>query len=259
MNVLMNNTSALFTDRQIGITNKNKVKSMEKLSSGYKINRAADDAAGLTISEKMRFYIRGLNQGVDNIQDGVSLCQVADGALNEVHDMLHRMNELAVKSANETNSEEDREAIDAESRQIKEEISRIFETTEFNQRVIFSLPYVPEVDGSPDDFQMFNLNLTGGEVEYGGIEINNIRHTFSEMGIDQYIDNNGYIHISPGDDENPDDDKITKDIKFTLNDGTGETVRLRLTDGEKLPDISRVYEWEADETGIKVNGLRAAT
>lgn len=259
MNVLMNNTSAMFTDRQMGITNKNKVKSMEKLSSGYKINRAADDAAGLTISEKMRFYIRGLNQGVNNIQDGVSFCQVADGALNEVHDMLHRMNELAVKSANETNSQEDREAIDAESRQIKEEISRIFETTEFNQRPIFSLPYVPEVAGRPDSFQMFNLELAGGGVKYGGIEINNIRHTFSEMGIDQYIDDNGYIHVGPGDDENPDDDKITKDISFTLKDGTGETVRLRLTDGERLPNISRVYEWEADGNGIKVNGLQAAT
>ena len=259
MNVLMNNTSAMFTDRQMGITNKNKVKSMEKLSSGYKINRAADDAAGLTISEKMRFYIRGLNQGVNNIQDGVSLCQVADGALNEVHDMLHRMNELAVKSANDTNSEEDREAIDAESRQIKEEISRIFETTSFNERMIFSLPYVPEATGTPDSFQMFNLELDGGAVKYGGIEINNIRHTFSEMGIDQYIDANGYIHIGEGDDENPDDDKITKDIKFTLKDGTGETVRLRLTDGEKLPNISRVYEWEADGNGIKVNGLQAAT
>ena len=259
MNVLMNNTSAMFTDRQMGITNKNKVKSMEKLSSGYKINRAADDAAGLTISEKMRFYIRGLNQGVNNIQDGVSLCQVADGALNEVHDMLHRMNELAVKSANDTNSEEDREAIDAESRQIKEEISRIFETTEFNQRPIFALPYVPEAVGRPDSFQMFNLELAGGQVKYGGIEINNIRHTFSEMGIDQYIDDNGYIHVGPGDDENPDDDKITKDIKFTLKDGTGETVRLRLTDGERLPNISRVYEWEADGNGIKVNGLQATT
>ena len=259
MNVLMNNTSAMFTDRQMGITNKNKVKSMEKLSSGYKINRAADDAAGLTISEKMRFYIRGLNQGVNNIQDGVSLCQVADGALNEVHDMLHRMNELAVKSANDTNSEEDREAIDAESRQIKEEISRIFETTEFNQRPIFALPYVPEAVGRPDSFQMFNLELAGGQVKYGGIEINNIRHTFSEMGIDQYIDDNGYIHVGPGEDENPDDDKITKDIKFTLKDGTGETVRLRLTDGERLPNISRVYEWEADGNGIKVNGLQAAT
>ena len=93
MNVLMTNTSALFTNRQIGIIDRNIVNSTEKLSSGYRINRAADDAAGLTISEKMRFYIRGLNQGVNNIQDGVSLCQVADGALNEIHDMLHRMND----------------------------------------------------------------------------------------------------------------------------------------------------------------------
>lgn len=96
MNVVTNNIPGMFSQRQLGITNKNKAKSTEKLSSGYKINRAADDAAGLTISEKMRFQIRGLNQGCNNIQDGVSMIQTAEGALNEVHDMLHRMKELAV-------------------------------------------------------------------------------------------------------------------------------------------------------------------
>ena len=88
MNVLMNNTVAMFSNRQLGITNANKAKSTNKLSSGYKINRAADDAAGLTISEKMRSQIRGLNQGARNVQDGVSFVQTADGYLNEVSDML---------------------------------------------------------------------------------------------------------------------------------------------------------------------------
>ncbi len=260
MNVLMTNTSALFTDRQIGITNRNKEKSIEKLSSGYRINRAADDAAGLTISEKMRFYIRGLNQGANNIQDGVSLCQVADGALNEVHDMLHRMNELAVQSANETNTDEDREAIDLEVRAIKDEMTRVFETTEFNELKIFNIPYVPDASGLPDSLQMFNVRLDNGEVRYGGIEINNIRHTWSELGIDKYIGDDGVtIHVPASEDDDPEDDVISTDIKYTLKDGTGETLRLRLTDGAKLPDISRVYEWSADNEGISVNNLKAAS
>lgn len=260
MNVLMTNTSALFANRQVGITNRNKEKSIEKLSSGYKINRGADDAAGLTISEKMRFYIRGLNQGVSNIQDGVSLCQVADGALNEIHDMLHRMNELAVKSANGTNTDEDREAIDAETRGLKDEITRILETTEFNEFKIFDVPYIPNVSGTPGGLVMFNEKLVNGEVKYGGVEINNIRHRWSEIGIDKYISADGHtINIPSDEDDDPDDDIISKDIKFTLNDGSGETVRLRLIDGTDITDISRVYEWSADNDGIKINNLKAAS
>ena len=111
MNIVAHNLSAMNAQRQFSINSKNKAKSTEKLSSGYKINRAADDAAGLSISEKMRRQIRGLRQGVENTQDGVSLCQVADGALAEVNDMLHRITELSVQSANGTNTKEDRQAI----------------------------------------------------------------------------------------------------------------------------------------------------
>ncbi len=138
MNVVANNIPGMFSQRQLGITNTNKAKTTEKLSSGYKINRAADDAAGLTISEKMRRQIRGLNQGTENIQDGVSYCQVADGALEEVQEMLQRMNELSVKSANDTNTEDDRKAIDKEVQQLKTEIERIFTDTEFNTRKIWT-------------------------------------------------------------------------------------------------------------------------
>ena len=148
MNVLMNNTVAMFSNRQLGITNANKAKSTNKLSSGYKINRAADDAAGLTISEKMRSQIRGLNQGARNVQDGVSFVQTADGYLNEVSDMLQRMNELAIKAANGTNSDEDRGAIDSEIRELKKETNRIFKTAEFNTIKIFNMPYVPDVQVS---------------------------------------------------------------------------------------------------------------
>ncbi len=118
--------------RQFNITGATIKKSMEKLSSGYKINRAADDAAGLTISEKMRSLIRGMNQGSDNIQDGISVMQIADGALAEVHGMLHRMTELSIKSANGTNTAADRAAIQQEINQLSAEITRIGKTTTFN-------------------------------------------------------------------------------------------------------------------------------
>jgi flagellin len=119
-------------NRQLGITTAAQAKGTEKLSSGYKINRAADDAAGLTISEKMRSQIRGLTQASANAQDGISAVQTAEGALNEVEDMLQRMNELAVKSKNGTNTTADREAINSEVTALKNEIDRVKDTTEFN-------------------------------------------------------------------------------------------------------------------------------
>ena len=135
--VITNNLAAMNAQRQFNIVGNRKKKSTEKLSSGYKINRAADDAAGLTISEKMRSQIRGLSQGVENTQDGVSLCQVADGALHEVNDMLHRITELSIKSANETNTDSDRQAIQQEINQLLTEIDRIGDTTEFNEKKLF--------------------------------------------------------------------------------------------------------------------------
>lgn len=137
MNVVAHNLLAMNANRQFNITNKNKAKTTEKLSSGYRINRAADDAAGLSISEKMRRQIRGLSQGVRNTEDGVSLCQVADGALAEVTEMLHRITELSIQSANGTYTDDDRQAIQQEISQIQQEIERIGETTEFNERKIF--------------------------------------------------------------------------------------------------------------------------
>ena len=121
------------SNRMLGSTSKIQAKSTEKLSSGYKINRAADDAAGLSISEKMRKQIRGLTQASSNAQDGISSVQTAEGALTEVHDMLQRMNELAVKAANGTNSKDDRDYIQNEVDQLVSEIDRVAETTKFNE------------------------------------------------------------------------------------------------------------------------------
>ena len=130
--VVQHNLSAMNTNRQMGVVTDALQKSTEKLSSGYKINRAADDAAGLSISEKMRAQIRGLDKASDNAQDGISLIQVAEGALNETHSILQRMNELATQAANDTNTSTDRTAIKAEIDQLTSEINRIQSTTQFN-------------------------------------------------------------------------------------------------------------------------------
>jgi len=129
--------TALNANRQLGVSNSSLAKSTEKLSSGYRINRAGDDAAGLSISEKMRGQIRGLNQASTNAQDGVSLIQTAEGAMNETHAILQRMRELAVQGANDTNVSKDRDAINAEMKQLTKEIGRIGDTTEFNTMKLF--------------------------------------------------------------------------------------------------------------------------
>ncbi len=130
--VLQHNLEAMNAHRSLNTTAKKQSKSAEKLSSGYKINRAADDAAGLTISEGMRAMVRGLGRASDNTQDGLSLLQTADGALNEVHSILHRAKELSVQAANDTNTELDRAAIQGEVDELLKEINRIADTTEFN-------------------------------------------------------------------------------------------------------------------------------
>lgn len=131
--VVQHNLTAMNSNRMLGLTTKTQAKSTEKLSSGYKINRAADDAAGLAISEKMRRQVRGLTQASANAQDGISAVQTAEGALNEVHDMLQRMNELAVKASNGTMSKDDREYVQNEVDQLVTEIDRVAETTKFNE------------------------------------------------------------------------------------------------------------------------------
>lgn len=131
--VIKHNLSAQNADRMFVQTTKAKAKNMEKLASGYKINRAADDAAGLYMSEKMRRQVRGLSQASSNCQEGISLVQIADGAMEEVQDMLHRGNELCVKAANGTLTVEDRNYIHMEIRQLLQEINNIGERTTYNE------------------------------------------------------------------------------------------------------------------------------
>jgi flagellin len=132
--VVQHNITAMNSNRMLGVTTSTQAKSTEKLSSGYKINRAADDAAGLAISEKMRRQIRGLTQAATNAQDGISCVQTAEGALAEVHDMLQRINELAVQSANGTNMTTDRGYIDKEVGHLKQEVDRIAKSVTFNEQ-----------------------------------------------------------------------------------------------------------------------------
>ncbi len=162
--VVQHNMTAANANRMLGITTGSQAKATEKLSSGYKINRAADDAAGLTISEKMRSQIRGLTQASKNSQDGISCVQTAEGALNEVEDMLQRMNELAVKAKNGTNTSEDRKAIQAEVTQLTTEIDRVRSSTQFNNQNL--------LDGS---FANKNLQVGANSGNTIGFSISNMQ------------------------------------------------------------------------------------
>ncbi|MEZ3506480.1 MAG: flagellin [Lachnospiraceae bacterium] len=161
--VVQHNITAMNSNRMLGLTTSAQAKSTEKLSSGYKINRAADDAAGLSISEKMRRQIRGLTQASANAQDGISCVQTAEGALNEVQDMLQRMNELAVKGENGTLTSADRSYIQAEVKQLMSEIDRVQSTTTFNEQSL--------LDGS---FSNKGLQVGAESGQHIGITIKNM-------------------------------------------------------------------------------------
>jgi flagellin len=188
--VVQHNMQAMNANRMLNVTTSSQAKSTEKLSSGYRINRAADDAAGLSISEKMRKQIRGLDQASTNAEDGVSAVQTAEGALTEVHSMLQRMNELAVQAANGTNSVSDRDAIQAEISQLTTEIDRVAQTTKFNETYLLKgssgttteylegrdagLDYTTFVDG--ESVATMKIDLTAGNsVTVGGQVYNIIR------------------------------------------------------------------------------------
>ncbi len=197
---IQNNMAAMNAGRMLKITTGKKAKTTEKLSSGYRINRAADDAAGLAISEKMRRQIRGLNRAADNIMDGVSYCQVADGALSEVHDMLHRMTTLAVQSSNGTNSDTDREYLDQELQQLKGECKRIFDETSFNERLIWDSPNALEQIGTEkkravnDVYRYSNFDITNENykvIPYSSITV----HADASSGVSlSWMDYGGKNH-----------------------------------------------------------------
>ena len=183
--VVQHNLTAMNANRQLGITTGQQAKSSEKLSSGYRINRAADDAAGLTISEKMRSQIKGLNKASDNAQDGISLIQTAEGALNEAHSILQRMNELATQAANDTNTTSDRTAIQSEIDALTSEIDRIASTTQFNTQNLLSGGFsaknlqVGALSGQKISITIVAMNANGIGITAGN---NNCVSTFEKAG-----------------------------------------------------------------------------
>ena len=215
--VLSHNITAMNANRQLGIVTGKSAKSSEKLSSGYKINRAADDAAGLSISEKMRNLIRSLDQGSENIQHGTSLVQIADGELAEVNDMLHRITELSVKAANGTNSESDRKAIQEEISQIIKEIDRIHTTAKFNETYLF--------DGT--DPMHGPGNKLGGLVESNSAIKGAMDEVYKKDG--KYY-SAAILDFSPINSSNI-DQLYDKSFSFVCTEGCGETFTFKFANG----------------------------
>lgn len=167
---IYNNIMAMNANRSLGINSSGMAKSLEKLSSGLRINRAGDDAAGLSISEKMRAQIRGLNMASKNAQDGISLIQTAEGALDETHAILQRMRELAVQAATDTNEQIDRQSLQDEIDELIEEINRIAEKTQFNEKVLLDGRFVS--GGSVGKLE-FHVGANANEVI--GLEIKSMK------------------------------------------------------------------------------------
>ena len=172
--VVQHNLTAMNSNRMLGLTQSSQAKSTEKLSSGYKINRAADDAAGLAISEKMRRQVRGLTQASANAQDGISMVQTAEGALNEVHDMLQRMNELAVKAANGSNQAEDRGYIDKEVTALKNEIDRVANTTTFNEQELLKANATFELQVGAENTTNDTINVAIDQMNTTGLKVKDV-------------------------------------------------------------------------------------
>ena len=246
--VVQHNLTAMNSNRMLGLTTASQAKSTEKLSSGYKINRAADDAAGLSISEKMRKQIRGLTQASLNAQDGISAVQTAEGALTEVHDMLQRMNELAVKAGNGTMSADDRNYVQNEIDQLVNEIDRVSETTKFNET------YLLKGDAASNgNKKTFAANDVLGTVD--GVTVKAAGKTAAELtdGAEIKI---GTVEVVSSDDTNftienaAAQTKAENVVKIT-SDGTNATVTLK--DGKEvtntIAEIKDAYGIEAKKAG----------
>ena len=180
--VISHNLSAFNAGRQLGMTSTRKAKSTEKLASGYKINRAADDAAGLTISEKMRAQIRGLNQGTDNIQDGISACQIMDGALSESQEIMHRLTELTVKASNGTLDAQDRQAIQREINELTSELTTTADRARFNTKPLLTTSNIQRPDHALEEALakadvIFVIDNTGSMGSY----VNNVRDNLNSF------------------------------------------------------------------------------
>ena len=238
--VVQHNMQAANASRMLNITAGQQAKSTEKLSSGYRINRAADDAAGLSISEKMRKQIKGLDRASTNAQDGVSAVQTAEGALTEVHSMLQRMNELTVQSANGTNSQSDRDAIQAEIDQLSEEIDRVSTTTKFNET------YLLKGDTTKADTATFYKS--GYNV--GTVYAKGSNTALDAAGLKKALANGEKVYTATKDD-GQDDTKIAqagKDYAYVtkLYDANGKEVAAK----DIKNDATKYYTSETGQAGV---------
>ncbi len=227
--IVQHNIMAINSHRQLGINNTNLAKNLEKLSSGYRINRAADDAAGLAISEKMRAQITGLNRAVMNAEDGKSLIQTAEGALQEVHSMLNRMVELATQSANGTIQADDRQKIEAEVTALKEEIDRISQSTNFNG--------IKLLDGSLSNNAPKDVTVQGVKVSETPAVAGAYGYTFADIE-----------DLNVGD---------QLDFTVSLNNGESYTMRFEVTeDGESLRslDDGTIFKLDTEATAGAADG-----
>lgn len=242
---IQNNILAMNADRQLGINRKKKEKLTEKLASGYKINRAADDAAGLSISEKMRRQIRGLQKGKENITDGISWVQTGDGAMEEIAQMIHRMEELAVKGANGTLQAADRAAIDEEIKQLKREINDIAKWTTFNDKKIFDNDQIDiDIEGTLDDLQIYDATYDEqtGDVTYGGFLFRGQRISWNTIEPDM-------VSYDPDTKQ-----QIFKGGSYDFWDKDGFHFHVNCEPGATVPEITRTVKVEAYDGGITIDG-----
>jgi flagellin len=264
--VVQHNMQAMNANRMLNVTTNAQSKSTEKLSSGYRINRAADDAAGLSISEKMRKQIRGLDQASSNAEDGISAVQTAEGALTEVHSMLQRMNELATQAANGTNSESDRSSIQDEIDQLTTEIDRVSETTKFNET------YLLKGNGKTSTVNI-HAQDAGMDGTLSGVGTGEAKFTMDALkeGDSVNIGGKGYTIGTKIDDvkdevgQATDDDIVTIDgTEYTVTSGdedensnilTAAHIAAKIADGNKVVVGSTTYVamTDDDDNGVGDN------
>ena len=236
--VVQHNLTAMNSNRMLGITQGAQAKSSEKLSSGYKINRAADDAAGLSISEKMRKQIRGLTQASANAQDGISAVQTAEGALTEVHDMLQRMNELATKAANGTMSSSDKNDVQNEIKQLSIEIDRVATTTKFNETYLLAGSESGKMKDAKWDGKLSFALQVGAD---------NLKS--NRIGVQIYAINASSLGVGVKDDMKADD--IVKKYHYGVN-GNGSIIKIA---GKDIKDLGSNTEDTADLVSVKAGSI----
>lgn len=239
MNIIAHNLVAMNAARQNKLVTGSKAKATERLSSGYKINRAADDAAGLAISEKMRRQIKGLTRASENAQDGISLVQVADGALAEMHDILQRMNVLSVQSANDTNASTDREYLQSEIDQLGAEINRISKNTSFNEINLFDMPSIVGINGDYANAPFDERTNIGG-TNYSRSKTMDFSRINAD-NIDELVGKKFAVKCSMG---------CNQTFNFTFTDNGGSSAAI--AGGGSKPDLNIVIDITGMTSGSDV-------